>query len=140
MAFELRDPEWIAYEVVLSVHEAQLAEHGGSAGIRDQGLLESALMRPRNVHLYSPGATLYDLAAAYAIGLAKNHAFVDGNKRTAWLACALFLELNGINVIASQESVVITMLRVADGSINEDQLSAWLQLPDVTVKGLQERC
>jgi death on curing protein len=132
MAHQISDPEWIAYEVVLAVHEAQLAEHGGSAGIRDQGLLESALMRPQNVFLYSPGATLYDLAASYAIGLAKNHAFVDGNKRTAWLACALFLELNGISMIAAQEDVVAIMLGVADGSVNEEQLSEWLRRENVT--------
>lgn len=89
-------------------------------------------MRPQNVHLYSPDASLYDLAAAYAVGLAKNHAFLDGNKRTAWLVCALFLELNGIAVMATEEAVVLTMLGVAAGSMSEEELSAWLQRPDVT--------
>ena len=131
-----KDPEWIVREVVLSVHEAQLAEHGGAWGIRDEGLLDSALMRPQNVFLYVPGATLYDVAAAYAIGIAKNHALFDGNKRTAWLACALFLELNGIEVIASEEDVVITILGVASGSVDEQALSAWLQRADVTRRDL----
>lgn len=123
----MSEPEWVAYDVVLAIHEAQLAEHGGSAGIRDNGLLESALMRPQNVYAYSEAVSLYDLAAAYAVGLAKNHAFVDGNKRTAWLTCAVFLEVNGIPVIASQEAVVSMMLGVAEGSIREEQLSVWLQ-------------
>lgn len=136
MVRPVRDPEWIAYEVVLAVHEMQLAEHGGSAGIRDQDLLESALMRPQNVHLYSPEGTIYDLAALYAIGLVKNHAFVDGNKRTAWLACALFLELNGLFVIAAQEDVVVIMLGAADGTITEEVVSAWLQRSDVTTSVL----
>jgi death-on-curing protein len=132
MASSVRDPEWIAYEVVLAVHESQLAEHGGSAGVRDEGLLESALMRPQNIFLYSSEATLYEMAAAYAIGIAKNHAFVDGNKRTAWVVCALFLELNGIEVIASQADVVIAILGVASGAVDQEQLSAWLQGEAVT--------
>ena len=125
-------PEWVAYDVVLAIHEAQLAEHGGSAGIRDKGLLQSALARPQNVYAYSETATVYDLAAAYAIGLARNHPFIDANKRTAWVVCASFLELNGMNVIAAQEDVVSTMLGVADGTISDEALSHWLQEPTST--------
>ena len=84
----MKEPEWIAYDVVLAIHEAQLAEHGGSPGIRDQGLLDSALARPQNLHVYSEGATLAQLAASYAVGIAKNHGFIDGNKRTTWVVCA----------------------------------------------------
>jgi death-on-curing protein len=124
-------PEWVAYDVVLAIHEAQLAEHGGPAGIRDEGLLQSALAHPQNLYAYSETATIY-LAAAYAIGLAKNHAFVDGNKRTAWVVCAVFLELNGVKVIATQEDVVSTILRLADGSIPEQEFTAWLRQPAST--------
>jgi len=125
-------PEWVAYSVVLAIHEAQLAEHGGSAGIRDEGLLQSALARPQNVYAYSETATLYDLAAAYAIGLAKNHPFIDGNKRTAWVVCAVFLELNGISVVIAEQDVVSTMLDVADGTIDEQAFSRRLQEPGST--------
>ena len=86
----MKEPEWVSYDVVLAIHEAQLAEHGGSPGIRDQGLLDSALARPQNLHVYSEGATLAQLAASYAVGIAKNHGFIDGNKRTTWVVCAVF--------------------------------------------------
>lgn len=122
----MTDPEWVAFEVVLAAHEAQIFEHGGLGGIRDQGLLESVLSRPRNLHAYAD-ASLYDLAALYAIGLAKNHAFVDGNKRTAWVVCATFLELNGRSVIADQNTVVTMMLGVADGTVTENAFGAWLE-------------
>jgi len=122
----MTDPEWVAFEVVLAVHEAQIAEHGGLSGIRDQGLLESALARPQNLYAYG-NASLHDMAALYAIGLAKNHTFVDGNKRTAWIVCATFLELNGLVVIADQSSVVTMMLRAAEGTVNDEQFSAWLR-------------
>jgi death on curing protein len=121
------NPEWVAYEVVLAIHEAQIAEHGGLMGIRDQGLLESALARPQNLHAYSTTADVCDLAAAYAIGLAKNHAFIDGKKRTAWVVCATFLELNGRSVIAGQNAVVTMMLGVAGGTVIDEAFSAWLQ-------------
>jgi death-on-curing protein len=123
----IETPEWVNPDVVLAVHEAQLAEHGGLPGVRDQGMLESALARPQNVFAYCPESSLYELAAAYAFGFAKNHGFVDGNKRTAWVVCALFLELNGLQVIAEQDSVVRVMLRVADGSMSENQMASWLR-------------
>lgn len=122
----MNEPEWVDFEVVLAIHEAQLAEHGGSGGIRDRGLLESALARPRNLYHYSPDASLSRLAAAYALGIAKNHAFLDGNKRTAWVVCAVFLELNGRPVTAEQAKVVAMMLAAADGSVDEEQFGAWL--------------
>lgn len=123
----MKEPEWVTYDVVLAIHEAQLTEHGGSAGIRDQGLLDSALARPKNLHVYSEEVTLARLAAAYAVGIAKNHGFIDGNKRTAWVVCAVFLELNGVPVTASQANVVAIVLGVASGMITEDQLAHWLE-------------
>jgi len=123
----VKEPHWVAYDVVLAIHEAQLAEHGGSPGIRDQGLLDSALARPKNLYAYSEQAALAQLAASYAVGLAKNHAFIDGNKRTAWVVCAVFLELNGIPATADQTSVVTIMLGVASGTITEEQFARWLE-------------
>ena len=123
----MKEPHWVAYDVVLAIHEAQLAEHGGSPGIRDQGLLDSALARPKNLYAYSEQAALAQLAASYAVGLAKNHAFIDGNKRTTWVVCAVFLELNGIPATADQTSVVTIMLGVASGTITEEQFARWLE-------------
>ena len=102
------------------------------AGIRDVALLESALARPQQIYAYSERGDVYDLAAAYAIGFAKNHAFVDGNKRTAWIVCAVFLELTGVHVIADQAAVVRTMLAVAARNLKEAQFSKWLRRPAVT--------
>jgi death-on-curing protein len=123
----MNEPKWVSLAVVMAIHEAQLAEHGGSVGIRDQGLLESALARPRQVYAYSDSPSLCRLASAYAFGIAKNHAFLDGNKRTAWVVCAVFLELNGRRVVASQADVVATMLGVADSSLNEEAFAEWLE-------------
>lgn len=111
----------------MAIHEAQLAEHGGSIGVRDQGLLESAVARPRQVFAYADSADLAQLATAYAFGLAKNHAFVDGNKRTAWVVCAVFLELNGLRVTATQSDVVTAMLGVASGQTAEPDFADWLR-------------
>lgn len=123
----MNEPRWVSLEVVMAIHEAQLAEHGGSVGVREQGLLESALARPRQLFTYSDHPTLTNLAAAYAFGIAKNHAFLDGNKRTAWVVCAVFLELNGPRVIATQADVVTSMLGVADGSVSEEVFGGWLE-------------
>ena len=127
----MNEPQWVSLAVVMAIHEAQLSEHGGATGVRDQGLLESALARPRQVYAYADNPSLTRLAAAYAVGLAKNHAFVDGNKRTAWVVCATFLELNGREVTADQAGVVSIMLGVADSTVNEDQLIEWLTLHSV---------
>jgi death-on-curing protein len=122
----MKEPRWISLAVVMAVHEAQLSEHGGTNGVRDQGLLESALARPRQIYAYADQPRLTQLAAAYAVGFAKNHPFVDGNKRTAWVLCATFLELNGRRVTADQPSVVEIMLGVADGTITDDLMALWL--------------
>jgi death-on-curing protein len=117
---------WVAAEVLLAVHEEQLAEHGGAAGVRDLGLLESALARPQNQAAYgNPDAA--DLAAAYGVGLAKNHPFIDGNKRTAFVAVELFLALNGHDLVADDADCVLTMLSVAAGSLDEPGFAAWLR-------------
>lgn len=121
---------WIHHDVILAIHEEQLAEHGGSAGTRDKGLLESALARPEHLHAYGlpnggePAAT--DLAAMYAHGIARNHPFIDGNKRTAFVAAELFLELNGYQLNATDAECVLIMLSLASGEIDETAFAAWL--------------
>jgi death-on-curing protein len=121
------DPEWLSKTLNLAVHDEQLAEHGGGTGVRDNGLLESALARPQNRLAYDTGADLPALAAAYAFGLARNHPFVDGNKRTAFVAAEVFLDLNGVTLTASDEDCVLTMLRLAAGEIEEDAFADWLR-------------
>ncbi len=121
------EPSWLLIHVVIAIHEALIAEHGGPAGIRDRGLLESTLARPRNLLAYSEDASLFDLAASYAYGLARNHCFVDGNKRVAFTACLTFLRLHGIHLEASQKEKYLTFLRLAEGDITEQELSAWLE-------------
>jgi len=120
------DYSWIAKSVVLAIHEAQLAAHGGHAGIRDEGLLESALARPQNLHAYSePDAS--DLAAAYAFGISANHPFVDGNKRTAFAVSVTFLRLSGHRLTAPMDERVTTFLRLAAGEIGEHELADWFR-------------
>lgn len=122
---------WIDPAVVLAVHEEQLAEHGGAGGLRDPGLLESALARPRNLALYGePDAA--DLAACYAFGLARNHPFIDGNKRSAFVAAELFLQLNGWRLDAPDADCVLVMLNLASAEIGEPAFAAWLRARVVT--------
>ncbi len=116
---------WIDSRVIMAIHGEQLAEHGGGTGVRDHGLLESALARPVNLAAYEkPDAPA--LAASYAVALAKNHPFVDGNKRTAFVAMELFLELNGFTLNASDVDCVVTMLAVAGGEMTEAELADWI--------------
>lgn len=117
---------WLSADVLQAVHLEQLAEHGGAPGTRDEGLFESALARPQNLALYGD-PDLFDLAAAYAVALAKNHPFVDGNKRTAYVAMELFLVLNGAELTADDGSATLTMLSVAAGDIDEPTLAQWLR-------------
>ena len=117
---------WIDRRVLLMLHDESLAEHGGASGIRDEGLLESALARPLNLAAHNE-PDLAALAASYAVGLAKNHAFVDGNKRSAFLGMGLFLYLNGSKLIASQADATVTMLAVASGDIVEAALAEWIR-------------
>ena len=110
-----------------AIHQAQLREHGGTPGVRDDGLLESALARPRNKFAYAKRADIATLAAAYAFGLAKNHGFVDGNKRVAFVAAYVFLGLNGYDLDATEPDVVTTMEGVAAGRVREAALATWFR-------------
>lgn len=121
------EPIWIERPEVLVVHSMQLAEHGGSDGVRDITLLESALAKPRNVFAYVPEATVFQLAASYAFGLARNHPFVDGNKRTALVVSEGFLLLNGYKIVSSPEEKYFTFLGLAEGTVSEEQLTAWFE-------------
>lgn len=122
------DPIWISVELATAIHHRQLAEHGGADGVRDAGLLESALGRPRHLFAYSdPTPDLVALAAAYAFGIAKNHAFIDGNKRTAAVVCETFLALNGIEVTATDVELYPIYLSLAAGELSEDDMAAWLR-------------
>ena len=117
---------WIDRAVLIAVHEIQLADHGGGAGLRDAALLESALARPLNLAACGePDAAA--LAAAYGYGIARNHAFIDGNKRTAWVAAELFLRLNGWQLVSTDADCVFTMLAVAAGELSESEFAAWLR-------------
>ena len=122
------EPVWIRDDVVLTIHRRQLAEHGGSEGVRDKSLLASALARPKNLLAYSESPPdLAALAAAYAFGLAKNHPFVDGNKRTAYVVCRTFLIMNRQDLDASQEEKYVTFFRLAAGQISEEELAGWIR-------------
>ena len=120
------EPRWVSKQAVLALHDEQLAEHGGSAGIRDESLLDSALAKPRNVFAYADEADLFRLAASYAFGIARNHAFVDGNKRTALVVCILFLNRNGWDITSSKPDLYETFLHLAEGTLSEEDLTAWL--------------
>ena len=117
---------WIDRQALLLLHDESLAQHGGAAGLRDQSLLESALARPLNLVAYGQ-PDFADLAAAYGVGLAKNHPFVDGNKRAAFLAVGLFMMLNGYRLKATQVEATLTMLAVAAGELDEAGFVAWLR-------------
>jgi death-on-curing protein len=120
------DPVWVETDVVLAIHDEQLSEHGGLPGVRDMGLLRSALDRPRNLFAYE-GADLIGLAAAYGFGIARNHPFNDGNKRVSAVVTEVFLALNGLELTASDDDVVATWLALAAGAIDESQFGTWLR-------------
>jgi death-on-curing protein len=122
------DPIWISRELVLAIHKRQLSEHGGIDGVRDVGLLDSALARPRQQFADAdPTPDICGLAAAYAFGIARNHPFLDGNKRSAFVVCRVFLVLNGEDVEADKTALYDTFLRLAEGSLSEDELANWLR-------------
>lgn len=118
--------KWLLRDAVLTMHKRQIAEHGGDDGVRDIGLLESALARAQSIAAYEPGSDIACLAAAYGFGIAKKHPFIDGNKRTALVAARTFLLLNGFDLRASPADKYITFLRLAEGSLSEDELTEWL--------------
>jgi death-on-curing protein len=123
----MREPVWILEDVVEAIHERQLAEHGGTSGVRDAGALASALARPRQRFASGDATGLPQLAAAYAFGIARNHPFVDGNKRTALVAALLFLRLNGLALAASEEDTYGAFVALAAGDTDEDGLARWLE-------------
>jgi death-on-curing protein len=122
----VKGPRWLLPEVVLALHERLLADFGGPEGVRDPGLLESALARPRNISRYRP-ASIHELAAAYAFGIVKNHPFVDGNKRVGFAVAVLFLELNGYRFDAAQADAAVHTLALAAGDLSEHGFATWLR-------------
>ncbi|MBF0296548.1 MAG: type II toxin-antitoxin system death-on-curing family toxin [Magnetococcales bacterium] len=120
-------PIWVGKEVALAIHKRQLAEHGGGEGLRDVGLLESAWARPTNRHACNdPAPTLAELAASYAVGIARNHPFLDGNKRVGDVVCHLFLRLNGKRLIAANEEEYRIFISLAQGVLGEEDLASWI--------------
>ncbi|HZK99343.1 MAG TPA: type II toxin-antitoxin system death-on-curing family toxin [Caulobacteraceae bacterium] len=120
-------PRWITKVGIIALHDRSLALHGGASGLRDEGLLESALARPQNRHAYEGVDDISELAATHAVALSSNHAFIDGNKRTAFLAAGLFLEKNGLRLTASQVDATLTMLRGAAGEMDIQALALWIR-------------
>lgn len=120
------EPKWLGVEAVLVMHEEQIAEHGGAAGIRDRGLLESALARPQNAWSYGQ-SDLVALGALYAAGIMRNHPFVDGNKRTGFLAAYAFLYVNGLEIVASEAEAIVQCLALAADEIDDSEFAAWLR-------------
>ncbi len=119
---------WISKALALALHDRQLAEHGGGSGVRDEGMLDSALARPQQRHAYGdPPPDIAELAAALAFGLARNHPFVDGNKRTAHVCYRVFLALNDCGLQASDEDKYLAMLQLAEGSLDEAGFADWLR-------------
>ncbi len=124
----MAEPVWVREDVALAIHQRQIAEHGGADGVRDLGLLQSALARPKSLLSYSdPDPDLARLAASYAHAIAKNHPFVDGNKRVAWIVCRTFLRLNGVDINASQEQKYLAFIQLAASELSEIDLANWLR-------------
>lgn len=122
----MTEPVWIPVEVIMAIHEEQIAEHGGLPGLRDANLLDSALSRPRNASACGE-EDLCALAALYAAGIIKNHPFADGNKRSGYVACELFLEANGLRLAASDEECIAMTLALAAGEADAEAFAAWLR-------------
>ncbi len=131
----MREPVWLTKYIIETIHLSQIREHGGQYGIRDTNLLESALARPKNRWAYEKESDIIILAAAYGYGLAKNHCFIDGNKRGAFMAMYTFLGLNGYEIETTEPEVVALMLGVADSSVSEDELISWLRKRIVSLGG-----
>ena len=123
----MKEPKWLSIPIILSIHADQIREHGGRPGVRDEGLLESALDRPHNRFHYEPDADLAALAAAYGFGIAKNHLFIDGNKRVAFQAMYVFLGVNRRAITADEQDVVRLVLSLAAGELTEENLAAWIR-------------
>jgi len=123
----MKEPRWIGKQALLLLHGESLAEHGGAGGIRDDGMLDSALGRPLNQYAYGGVDDLAQLAAAYAFGIARNHPFVDGNKRAALTAAGLFLSLNGLRLVADKVEAYEVTLALAAGDTSEDDFANWIR-------------
>jgi death on curing protein len=122
----MSEPLWLTRQMIVAIHDEQLVIHGGASGLRDAGMLESALDRPKNRWVYEQ-AELAELAAAYAFGIARNHPFVDGNKRTALLALYTFLGLNGIDFVVAEADAASIILSLAAGEVSEESLARWIR-------------
>ena len=122
----MKKPTWVLRDVVSAAHQQSLAQFGGSAGVRDEGLLDSALGKPQNLFAYGK-PTFFDLAASYAFGLIRNHPFIDGNKRTGFIVAVLFLELNGYRFNATEVDATLKTLALAAGELSEAEYAAWLK-------------
>ena len=123
----MKEPRWLDALMIRAIHTSQIREHGGSIGLRDKDLLESALARPRHRLRYQPNVDLFDLGASYGFGLARDHPFVDGNRRVAFQAMYVFLGLNGLRIDADEPDVVHTVLSLAAGELRESELAEWLR-------------
>lgn len=122
----MNEPAWLTEQMVLAIHEDLISQYGGLSGVRDLALLEASLARPRHKFSYHPEASLLELAAAYGFALCKNHPFVDGNKRTAFMATYVFLGLNAYSFNAPEPEIVLVMESLASGEIDENALQVWL--------------
>lgn len=122
----MSEPFWLTRQMVIAIHDEQLTIHGGASGLRDEGMLESALDRPKNRWSYEQ-PELAELAAAYAFGIARNHPFIDGNKRTAFLALYTFLGVNGIDFVVAEAEATAIILALAAGEVGEEGLTRWIR-------------
>jgi len=122
----VKEPSWIDERVALAIHARMLTLHGGAPGLRDEGLLQSALARPRQLFAYAESPSLIAMAAAYIVGIVRNHPFVDGNKRTGFVVGVLFLETNGCRFMAPEEDATRVVLNLAAGLVDEEAFATWL--------------
>ena len=129
----MSEPVWVLPELVRAVHQTLIAEHGGLPGVRDQALLDSALARPRQKYAHDSKVSVFELAAAYSYGLARNHPFTDGNKRIALTVAAVFLELNGYSLDAAEPEAVIMYQQLASGSLTEEELGLWIERSSISI-------
>lgn len=120
-------PRWLTSRMVMAIHAQAIVLVGGSAGVRDQGLLKSALDRPCNLAAYGESPDMFDLAAAYCVGIVESHPFLDGNKRTGYLAAHTFLELNGYEVVPNEADIVTVIIGVAEGAYDKSVAAGWLR-------------
>ena len=124
----MNEPRWVNHDLIIAIQQQQIVEHGGIPGLRDRSLLESALNAPRQKFVYGKSVSVFDLAASYAVAVSQNHPFLDGNKRIALLSSAIFLDLNGYELNASEADTSIIFKALANGEMPESELSKWIEL------------